>query len=82
MEYLDKPDKDNSPLAHPAFWRGKISGIKEMLSIVSDIMLDKDNGSGSNNNADIENMRRALISWREDLRTFHEKKVDKKKTDV
>jgi len=82
MEYLDKPAQDNTPLAHPAFWRGKIAGIREMLSIVSDIMLDKDNGTGTNNNVDIENMRRALLTWREDLRSFHEKKVEKKKSDV
>lgn len=82
MEYLDKPNSDNTPLAHPAFWRGKTSGVNDMLKIVSDIMLDRDNGSGTNNNNDIENMRRALISWREELRTFQQKKVDKKKTEV
>lgn len=82
MEYLDKPNQDNTPLAHPAFWRGKIAGVQDVMKIVSDIMTDKDNGSGTNNNIDIENMRRALIGWREDLRIFHSKKVDKKKTDV
>ena len=31
--YLDRPQDDNTPHAHPAFRRGKIDGIKTVLSI-------------------------------------------------
>lgn len=65
MEYLDKPAHDDTPNAHPAFFRGKASGINSILKIVSDIMLGHDNGSGKNNHDQIEKMRRALLVWRE-----------------
>lgn len=65
MEYLDTPNKDNTPQAHPAFWRGKSSGIDDTLKIVSDIMMGLDNGSGRNNHPGIEGMRQALITWRD-----------------
>lgn len=64
MEYLDKPQHDNTPSAHPAFWRGKATGISDTLKIVSDIMLGYDNGTGFNNHKDIEKMRRGLLEWR------------------
>jgi hypothetical protein len=67
MEYLDKPALDNTPKAHPAYWRGKAAGISETLKIVSDIMMGKDNGSGYNNNKDIELMRQSLLVWRDEL---------------
>lgn len=67
MEYLDRPALDHTPKAHPAFWRGKAAGISETLKIVSDIMMGQDNGSGENNNKDIESMRRALLVWRDQL---------------
>jgi hypothetical protein len=78
MEYLDKPALDNTSQAHPAFWRGKIAGVSEILKIVSDIMIDNDNGTGTNNNIDIENMRRGLIAWREELRQVQAQKELKK----
>jgi hypothetical protein len=64
MEYLDKPNLDETAQAHPAYWRGKYKGINDMLKIVSDVMLGKDNGSGVNKHKDIEAMRRALLTWR------------------
>lgn len=67
MEYLDKPALDNTPRAHPAFFRGKSLGIESVLKIVSDIMMGHDNGSGTNNHPGIEQMRRALLIWREEL---------------
>ena len=54
MEYLDKPLLDETPNAHPAYWRGKATGINDVLKIVSDIMLGHDNGTGVNNHAGIE----------------------------
>jgi hypothetical protein len=67
MEYLDKPLHDGTANAHPAYWRGKAQGINDVLKIVSDIMLGNDNGSGTNNNRDIEAMRRGLLVWREQI---------------
>jgi hypothetical protein len=67
MEYLDKPLHDGTANAHPAYWRGKAQGINDVLKIVSDIMLGHDNGSGTNNNRDIEAMRRGLLVWREQI---------------
>lgn len=77
MEYLDKPLHDGTPNAHPAYWRGKATGINDVLKIVSDIMLGHDNGSGVNNNRDVENMRRALLVWREEINKIHDKKEKK-----
>lgn len=70
MEYLDKPLADETPQAHPAYWRGKERGISDVLKIVSDIMMGIDNGSGTNNNKDIESMRRALLVWRDEINKY------------
>lgn len=67
MEYLDRPIDDETPKAHPAYWRGKLRGIRDTLKIVSDIMMGLDNGSGTNNNPEIEKMRRSLLVWREEI---------------
>lgn len=74
MEYLDKPAQDDTPNAHPAFFRGKAAGINSVLKIVSDIMLGNDNGTGTNNYEQIEKMRRSLLVWRDVV----DKKIDKK----
>lgn len=73
MEYLDRPALDDTPKAHPAFFRGKALGINSVLKIVSDIMMGLDNGTGSNNHVGIEQMRQALLVWRNEL----DKKVSK-----
>lgn len=67
MEYLDKPALDETPNAHPAYWRGKAAGINSLLKIVSDIMMGRDNGSGANNHPEVEKMRRALLVWRDEI---------------
>ena len=79
MEYLDKPALDDTPRAHPAFFRGKSLGINSILKIVSDIMLGLDNGSGANNHPDIERMRRALLVWRDEIDSSINKKSGKDK---
>ena len=61
MEYLDNPVFDETPRAHPAFWRGKSTGINAVLKIVADVMNGVDDGSGANNHEQIERMRRALF---------------------
>jgi hypothetical protein len=82
MEYLDQPEFDDTRRAHPAYWRGKAKGLEAILSIVSDIMLGNDDGSGTNNNNDVEAMRRGLLTWRElvnrSLDQDAEKKAEKK----
>ena len=64
MEYLDQPEFDNTPRAHPAFWRGKNIGINIVLEIVSNIMMGHDNGSGVNNHTGIEAMRQGILAWK------------------
>ena len=82
MEYLDQPQFDGSPKAHPAFWRGKAIGINAVLEIVSNIMMGEDDGSGTNNHTGIEQMRQGLIQWRAEVNNSfvskNESKVDKK----
>jgi hypothetical protein len=65
--YTDNPALDDTPRANPAFWRGKANGIDAVLKIVHDVMAGNDNGSGVNNHEQLEKMRRALISWRDQL---------------
>lgn len=81
MAYLDRPVTDETPNAHPAYWRGKSRGINDVLKIISDITLGLDNGTGVNNHPGIETMRRALLVWREQInRSFsknEQKQVEK-----
>lgn len=81
MEYLDQPEFDNTPRAHPAFYRGKNSGINAVLEIVSNIMMGHDNGSGINNHPGIEAMRQGILAWKLEVDKFkpEEKKVEKAK---
>ena len=65
--YTDNIQDDNTPRAHPAFNRGKARGILETLSIIRDIIVGDDNGSGTINSAEIEKIRRAVITYREAL---------------
>lgn len=81
MEYLDKPALDDTPRAHPAYFRGKANGINAVLKIVSDVMLGLDNGTGVNNHQGIEQMRRSLLVWREELdKALNKKEKDKDKS--
>jgi hypothetical protein len=61
MEYLDKPEKDETPQAHPAYWRGKSRGINDVLRIIDNVINGSDNGTGSNNHPGIEATRRSLL---------------------
>ena len=65
--YLDRPQDDNTRNAHPAFNRGNARGILETLSIIGDVIVGKDNGSGSINSTEIEKIRRAVFIMRESL---------------
>ena len=79
MEYLDRPALDDTPKAHPAYFRGKANGINSVLKIVSDIMLGLDNGSSANNHPGIQQMRQALLVWRDEINQALDKKVEKTK---
>jgi len=77
MEYLDQPEHDNTPRAHPAFWRGKHNGITSVLEIISNIMMGNDDGSGINNHTGIESMRRGLLNWKSEVdKALSKKKVE------
>jgi hypothetical protein len=65
MEYLDYPVYDETAKAHPAYWRGKANGINAVLQVVANIMQGVDDGSGTNNHKELENMRRGLLAWRD-----------------
>ena len=65
--YTDRPEDDNTHKAHPAFNRGKIKGILETLALLRNVIVGTDNGSGTNNNAELEKIRRAIFIMRSTL---------------
>ena len=62
--YTDRPEDDNTTKAHPAFNRGKINGILETLAILRNVIVGNDTGAGTNNNPELEKIRRALFIMR------------------
>lgn len=67
--YLDPIQFDGTPKSHPAWFRGKDVGVREMLSIIDAIISGADVGSGKCNSQPIEDVRRTLIQWREVVNT-------------
>ena len=65
--YMDRPEDDNTRNAHPAFNRGKIKGILETLAILRNIIIGKDDGSGTINSEEIEKIRRAVFILKDAL---------------
>tara|TARA_R100001163_G_scaffold54260_1_gene41590 strand:- start:441 stop:785 length:345 start_codon:yes stop_codon:yes gene_type:complete len=65
--YTDKPEDDNTPKAHPAFNRGKIQGILETLALLRNVIVGTDNGSGTNNNPELEKIRQSIFIMRSTL---------------
>jgi len=65
--YLDRPQDDNTPKAHPAFRRGKAKGILETLAIIRNIIVGSDNGSGTINSEEIEKIRRSVFLLKDAL---------------
>ena len=65
--YLDRPQDDNTPKAHPAFNRGKAKGILETLAIIRNIIVGTDNGSGTINSEEIEKIRRSVFLLKDAL---------------
>ena len=65
--YTDRPEDDNTPKAHPAFIRGKINGILETLALLRNVIVGRDDGTGTNNNQELEKIRRAIFIIRSTL---------------
>jgi len=65
--YTDRPEDDNTKIAHPAFNRGKARGILETLAIVKKVITGEDNGTGTINSPEIEKIRRSIFIMREAL---------------
>ena len=65
--YTDNPETDNTTNAHPAFNRGKIQGILESLAILRNVIVGTDDGSGTNNNPELEKIRRSIFIMRSTL---------------
>lgn len=75
--YLDRPQDDNTHKAHPAFKRGKITGVAAMLKMVKDIVEGVDAGDGVNNSPQVEAVRRAVLEYREALTSKESKSSEK-----
>ena len=65
--YLDRPQDDNTPKAHPAFNRGKIDGIRTVLSIFKNVINGKDDGTGEIASPQIEAIRQAIFTYKDTL---------------
>jgi len=65
--YTDNPEHDNTPQAHPAFNRGKGTGILETLAIMRNVIIGIDDGSGTINSEEIEKIRRSVFIMKEAL---------------
>tara|TARA_R110001599_G_scaffold32920_2_gene107277 strand:- start:671 stop:970 length:300 start_codon:yes stop_codon:yes gene_type:complete len=65
--YLDRPQDDNTHKAHPAFNRGKIDGIRTVLSIFKNVLNGTDNGVGEISSPQIEAVRKAIFTYKNTL---------------
>ncbi len=65
--YTDNPETDNTAQAHPAYNRGKIKGILETLAILRNVIVGTDDGSGTNNNPELEKLRQSIVVMRRTL---------------
>ena len=65
--YLDRPQDDNTPKAHPAFTRGKIDGIRTLLSIFKNVINGTDDGTGEITSPQVEAMRKAIFTYKDTL---------------
>jgi hypothetical protein len=59
--YLDRPQDDNTHKAHPAFKRGKVTGVVTILSVIKNIISGVDTGKGENVSPQVEAARRAVL---------------------
>ena len=61
----DDPEDDNTPFAHPAFWRGQDDGVRGVVMRVRQILDGTDKGEGWLGDPELEAMRRELLALRE-----------------
>lgn len=66
--YLDRPQDDGTRKAHPAYWRGRVSGVRTALQIIKNIIDDVDNGQGVNKSPQVEAVRRAVLEYKNALK--------------
>lgn len=65
--YLDRPQDDNTHKAHPAFNRGKVTGVVTILSMIKNIVNGVDTGQGKNISPQVEAVRRAVLEYKNAL---------------
>ncbi len=65
--YLDRPQDDNTHKAHPAFKRGKVTGVVTILSVITNIINGVDTGQGKNVSPQVEAVRRAVLEYKQAL---------------
>lgn len=65
--YLDRPQDDNTHKAHPAFKRGKVTGVATMLTVIKNIVTGVDVGQGENVSPQVEAVRRAVLELKQAL---------------
>jgi len=59
--YLDKPEDDNTPKAHPAYNRGKLNSTVYFLKLIKGTVSGTDVGEGQIASPQIEAARRAIL---------------------
>lgn len=59
--YLDRPQDDDTPKAHPAYNRGKLKSTVYFLNLIKDAISGKDTGDGQIGSPQIEAARRAIL---------------------
>lgn len=59
--YLDRPEDDNTPKAHPAYNRGKLASTVYFLKLIKGAVSGTDVGEGRIGSPQIEAARRAIL---------------------
>jgi hypothetical protein len=59
--YLDRPEDDNTPKAHPAYNRGKLASTVYFLKLIKGTVSGTDVGDGQIASPQIEAARRAIL---------------------
>jgi len=76
QQYLDRPDKDGTKEAHPAWWRGHNTAFYNTLNVYKEIISGEDNGDGIKLNQDLEKTRRVFLSWKAFLEELSSKSTN------
>ena len=65
--YLDRPQDDGTPKAHPAFKRGQIAGTVTILRIIKSVAEGTDFGDGQVGSPQIEAARRIVLELKNNV---------------